>query len=80
MKNTRRSPGFDYGRPVRPDDLTFESQGARCAAWHYRQESLVPVPCVVIAHGFDGVREQRLDVYAERFAAEGLAVLVFDYR
>ena len=80
MKNTRRSPGFDYGRPVRPDDLTFESQGARCAAWHYRQDSLAPVPCVVIAHGFDGVREQRLDVYAERFAAEGLAVLVFDYR
>ena len=38
------------------------------------------MPCVVIAHGFDGVREQRLDVLAERFAAAGMAVLVFDYR
>ena len=41
---------------------------------------LAPVPCVVVGHGFDGVREQRLDAYAERFAAAGLAVLVFDYR
>jgi fermentation-respiration switch protein FrsA (DUF1100 family) len=33
-----------------------------------------------MAHGFSGVREQRLDAYAERFAAAGLAVLLFDYR
>lgn len=34
----------------------------------------------MIAHGFDGVREQRLDAYAERFVAAGFAALVFDYR
>ena len=34
----------------------------------------------MIGHGFDGVREQRLDAYAARFAAAGLAALVFDYR
>ena len=33
-----------------------------------------------MAHGFSGVRDQRLDAYAERFAAAGLACLVFDYR
>jgi len=33
-----------------------------------------------MAHGFSAVREQRLDDYAERFAAAGLAVLAFDYR
>jgi pimeloyl-ACP methyl ester carboxylesterase len=33
-----------------------------------------------MAHGFSAVREQRLDAYAERFAAAGMAVLVFDYR
>ena len=33
-----------------------------------------------MAHGFSGVREQRLDAYAERFAQAGLAALVFDYR
>jgi fermentation-respiration switch protein FrsA (DUF1100 family) len=35
---------------------------------------------VILAHGFDGVREQALDRYAERFRARGLAALVFDYR
>ena len=38
------------------------------------------MPCVVIAHGWTGVREQRLDAFAERFAAEGIAAVVFDYR
>jgi fermentation-respiration switch protein FrsA (DUF1100 family) len=33
-----------------------------------------------MAHGFSGTREMRLDAYAERFAQEGIAALVFDYR
>jgi fermentation-respiration switch protein FrsA (DUF1100 family) len=37
------------------------------------------VPCVVMAHGFSGTRDLGLAPYAERFAAAGLAVLVFDY-
>jgi len=63
------------------EDVSFHSAGTRCAAWLYRpvgDES--PVPAVVMAHGFAGVREARLDAYAERFAAAGLAALVFDYR
>ncbi len=39
-----------------------------------------PHPFVVLAHGFGGVRGARLDAFAERFAAAGLAALVFDYR
>lgn len=63
------------------EDLTFDSGGARCAAWLYRPDDAEgSSPCVVMAHGFSGVREQRLDAYAERFAAAGLAALVFDYR
>jgi dienelactone hydrolase len=67
-------------------DVAFDSAGLRCAAWLYRpiaaavQGSVASTPCVVMAHGWTGVREQRLDAYAERFAAAGLAVLVFDYR
>jgi pimeloyl-ACP methyl ester carboxylesterase len=61
-------------------DVEFTSGGGRCAAWLYRPESTTASPCVVMAHGFSGVREQRLDAYAERFAAAGLAVLLFDYR
>lgn len=61
-------------------DSDFASGGLRCAAWLYRPEGEGPHPCVVMAHGFSGVREQRLDAYAERFAAAGMAALVFDYR
>jgi len=60
------------------EDVGFDSDGARCAAWLYRPEGAEA--CVVLAHGWTGVRVQRLDAYAERFAAAGLAALVFDYR
>jgi uncharacterized protein len=59
-------------------DVTFDSGGERCAAWLYRPQEATA--CVVLAHGWTGVREQRLDAYAERFAGAGLAALVFDYR
>ncbi len=61
-------------------DVTFQSAGTRCAAWLYRPDGQGEIPCVVLAHGFGAVRELRLDAYAERFAAAGLAALVFDYR
>ena len=62
-------------------DVTFDSWGERCAAWLYRPEpGNTPLPLVVMAHGWTGVREQVLDRYAERFASAGLGALVFDYR
>ena len=63
-------------------EVGFESGGERCAAWLYTppEPADEPAPCVVLAHGWSGVREQRLDAYAERFAAAGMAALVFDYR
>jgi fermentation-respiration switch protein FrsA (DUF1100 family) len=61
-------------------DVQFRSQDGHCAAWLYRPEGDGPAPLVVMAHGFSGTREQRLDAYAERFQAAGLGVLLFDYR
>jgi fermentation-respiration switch protein FrsA (DUF1100 family) len=63
-------------------DVTFDSWGLRCAAWLYRPQGAdaEPLPCVVMGHGWTGVREQALDRFAERFAAAGLSALVFDYR
>jgi uncharacterized protein len=61
-------------------DTTFASGGESCAAWLYLPEGEGPHPCVVMAHGFSATRDQRLDAYAERFQAAGLAALVFDYR
>lgn len=65
---------------VERSDAPFDSGGERCAAWLYTPENARPHPCLVMAHGFSGVREQRLDAYAERFAQDGIAVLLFDYR
>src|SRR3954470_12371506 len=68
---------------MRREDIEFHSGENTCAAWLYRPEGDShegPHPIVVLAHGFGGVREARLWAYAERFAAAGLAALVFDYR
>jgi fermentation-respiration switch protein FrsA (DUF1100 family) len=67
---------------VTRQDVAFESHGATCRGWFY---PAAPGgdgagPCVVMAHGLAAVKEMRLDAYAERFAAAGLHVLVFDYR
>jgi len=61
-------------------EVSFPSTGLRCAAWLYRPTGSGPHPIVVLAHGFAFTREARLDAYARRFLAAGLAVLVFDYR
>jgi fermentation-respiration switch protein FrsA (DUF1100 family) len=66
--------------PFTRSNVEFESGGLRCAAWLYRLDANGPLPLVVMAHGFSGTREMRLDAYAERFAQQGIAALVFDYR
>jgi dienelactone hydrolase len=65
---------------MKRQDVTFTSGDGGCAAWLYRPPGPGPSPLVVMAHGFSAVREQRLDAYAEHFAAAGLGVLLFDYR
>src|SRR3954453_14950271 len=63
------------------EDLTFPSGEDTCAAWLYRPYGAAgAVPCVVMAHGFTATRGDRLPPYPDRFAAAGLAVLLFDYR
>lgn len=62
------------------EEIEFDSDGTRCAAWLYRPEGDGPHPGVVLAHGFGGTRKGRLWAFAERFQAAGMAALVFDYR
>lgn len=64
-------------------DHAFDSRGTPCAAWLYRPDVASEdhrVACVVMAHGFSGTRRDGIEPYAERFAAEGFGVLLFDYR
>ncbi len=65
--------------------VTFDSHGDTCEADYYRAGSDVLStaagrPCLVMAHGFGTTRDSGLRPFAERFAAAGCDVLVFDYR
>lgn len=62
------------------EDVDFYSNGTRCSAWLYLPDSKDKCPIIVMAHGLGGVREMRLDIYAERFASAGYACFLFDYR
>src|ERR1700758_4720458 len=66
----------------RRSTVDVRSGDSYCTAWLYLPESSsdAPVPVVVMGHGLGATRELGLAPYAERFAATGLAVLVFTYR
>lgn len=61
-------------------DVAFASRSQTSAGWFYAADVSGRAPCVVMAHGLAGVKEMRLDAYAERFAAAGYHALIFDYR
>jgi len=61
-------------------DIEFPSGGLTCRGWYYRPEGEGRHPAVLMSPGFSAVKEQKLANFAERFAAEGFAVVVFDYR
>lgn len=62
------------------EDVDFYSNGTRCSAWLYLPTVDGKRPVIVMAHGLGGVREMRLDAYAEKFASAGYACFLFDYR
>ena len=67
------------------ETISFDSHGTSCAAWYLPADSDELAgprgrPCVVMGHGFGATRDAGLLPFAERFAAAGADVLVFDYR
>ena len=61
-------------------DSDFMSHGVRCSGWLYVPTGKQKPAVVVMAHGFGAEKTFGLEWYAERFAQNGLAVYVFDYR
>jgi fermentation-respiration switch protein FrsA (DUF1100 family) len=64
-------------------EITFTSQGLRCAGWIYVPEGLVKgqkAPAIILANGFAGEKEWVIPDYAEQFVRAGFVALVFDYR
>ena len=62
-------------------DIEFRVGGDACAAWLYQATGAESAaPAVVMAHGLSGTRRDGLGPFAERFAAAGIAALLFDHR
>lgn len=66
-------------------DVTFRSKGQNCVGWLYTPDGARTgdrYPGIVMAQGFSCIKEMQgyMQPPAERFAAAGFAVLVFDYR
>ena len=61
-------------------EVRIPSHGEQLAAYLYRPDGDGRVPCVVMAHGFSGTRDDGLPGYAEAFRDAGFAVVLFDYR
>ena len=73
-------PAITLASGVERHDLRFPCGPTQCAAWLYRPAGATKPPVVVMAHGFGGTRDVTLPAFAEHFAREGIAALVFDYR
>lgn len=71
---------FPSGPASAPMTVSFRSRELRCDATFYRSEAAEPAPCIVMAHGFGGVRSAVLPEIATAFAATGFQVFLFDYR
>ena len=64
-------------------EVSFFSEGSKISADLYLPENLdvgKKYPAIVLCHGFTGIKEVLLPAFAEEFAKNGFASLVFDYR
>jgi cephalosporin-C deacetylase-like acetyl esterase len=63
------------------EEIEFGPSADRCVAWLYPPAGdAAAAPIVVMAHGLSGTRRDGLGPFAVRFAAAGMAALVFDHR
>lgn len=62
-------------------DVEFNAEGTLLRGWLYcPKERTKQVPAIVMAHGYNCIKELYLDKFAEIFAQSGFAVLAFDNR
>jgi predicted ester cyclase/dienelactone hydrolase len=64
-------------------EIAFPSEGVQCRGWLYVPDNLEAgkkASAIIMANAISAVKEITLPGYAERFAAAGFVVLVFDYR
>lgn len=67
--------------PYEVADVEFDAEGTTLRGWLYRPHTESgPAPVVVMAHGYNCLKEFYLDRYAEALAGAGHAVLAYDHR
>ena len=62
-------------------DIEFDAEGAALRGWLYRPRAGgSAAPVVVMAHGYNCLKELYLDKYAAAIASAGHVVLAYDHR
>ena len=68
-------------RDVDIADIEFDAEGVTLRGWLFRPRSMEsPAPLVVMAHGYNCLKEFYLDKYAAAIARTGHVVLAYDHR
>lgn len=60
--------------------IPSETSGWNLDAWQFNPQARGSHPVIIMAHGFGATKELGLSHFAKRFADEGYAAVVFDYR
>ncbi|GAB3800732.1 alpha/beta hydrolase [Spirosoma humi] len=66
--------------PYKQEKVKYLSEGSTITALLYTPERAGKLPAIVMAHGYGLTKEAYIDRFAERFAAYGFVVVLFDYR
>lgn len=70
--------------PVQRQDVGFDADGITLRGWLYRPQQDASagqhLPAIVMCGGYGTTKEMFTDLYAEKFAAAGFAVLLYDHR
>ncbi|WP_338088253.1 alpha/beta hydrolase [Neobacillus citreus] len=62
-------------------NIEFNAEGAMLRGWLYTPNtSEENFPAIIMSHGYGSLKEMYLDAFAEHFANNGFAVLVYDHR
>jgi cephalosporin-C deacetylase-like acetyl esterase len=71
----------DRDGPYDVEDVAFDAEGTTLRGWLYRPQSdAAEAPVVVMAHGYNCLKEFYLDKYAAAIATAGHVVLAYDHR
>jgi len=77
--NTRKISSTDAAHEV--TDTEFDADGTTLRGWVYRPRGqAAAAPAVVMAHGYNCIKELYLDQYAAAIADAGHVVLAYDHR